>query len=183
MRTITLEIKGEVFTFFSDLGVFSKDKIDYGSRVLLETVLENEKRGNLNILDVGCGYGVLGITLGHFLNSNVLASDVNERALHLCKKNLKVNNVVGETIVSNAYENIDDTFDLIITNPPIRAGNTVILDILRNAKDHLKENGSLWFVIRKDQGAKSILKRLEDIYNWQVVKKSKGFYCIIAKIR
>lgn len=183
MRTIPFKIKGEVFTFFSDLGVFSKDKIDYGSRLLLEIILKHTPQTGLRILDVGCGYGFFTVCLGRLLDSEVFGVDVNDRALHLCKKNMKENNIRGDACSSNAYENVRNTYDIIVTNPPIRAGKKVVLDILLQAKSHLKEGGYLWFVMRKDQGVKSILKRLDEGYLYEVLEKSKGFYCIRAKER
>lgn len=181
IRTISYENKGVVFTFFSDLGVFSKDKIDYGSRVLVETIIHQGKKYN-NILDVGCGYGFIGIVLGKLNEASVVFTDVNKRALHLCERNIKENKIKGEIVLSNAYENITETYDLIVTNPPIRAGKEVVLNIIRDARKHLKEDGELWFVIRKDQGVKSVIKCVEDIYKTEVVKKDKGFYIVRAKI-
>ena len=181
IRTISYENKGVVFTFFSDLGVFSKDKIDYGSRVLVETIIHQGKKYN-NILDVGCGYGFIGIVLGKLNEASVVFTDVNKRALHLCERNIKENKIKGEIVLSNAYENITEKYDLIVTNPPIRAGKEVVLNIIRDARKHLKEDGELWFVIRKDQGVKSIIKCVEDIYKTEVVKKDKGFYIVRAKI-
>ncbi len=181
MRKIVYENKGIVFTFWSDLGVFSKDKIDFGSRVLVETIVKEEKRNHLNILDVGCGYGFLGIVLGKLLDSSVTMIDVNLRAVHLCEKNRKENQINGNTLVSNAYENIQEKYDMIVTNPPIRAGKETVLNILLNAKNYLTPEGVLWFVIRKDQGAKSIIKNLEETYKIEILEKEKGFYVMRAK--
>lgn len=183
MRTISFETKEIVFTFFSDLGVFSKDKIDYGSRSLLNTILKNEVRSNLDILDVGCGYGFLGICLSKILNSSAVMSDVNKRALHLCDQNIKKNKVNATTVESNGYENITGLYDMIVTNPPIRAGKDVVLDIILSAGKHLKSDGKLWVVIRKDQGVKSVLKRMDEGYIYEVMAKDKGFYCVMAKRR
>lgn len=181
IRTISYENKGSVFTFFSDLGVFSKDKIDYGSKVFVETILE-QKRQYHHILDVGCGYGFIGIVLGKLNEASVVFTDINKRALHLCERNIKENKINGEALLSDAYENITGTYDLIVTNPPIRAGKSVVLKIIRGAKEYLEKDGELWFVIRKDQGVKSIIKNIEDIYQIEVVKKDKGFYIVCAKI-
>lgn len=181
IRTISYENKGVVFTFFSDLGVFSKDKIDYGSRVLVETILQQKKK-YAKILDVGCGYGFIGILLGKLNEASVVFTDVNKRALHLCERNIRENKINGETILSNTYENVTETYDLIVTNPPIRAGKEVVLNIIRDARNYLKEDGELWFVIRKDQGVKSVIKCVKDIYKTEVVKKDKGFYVVRAKI-
>jgi len=182
IRSISYENKGQVFTFFSDLGVFSKDKIDFGSRLLVDTILENEKRKNLEFLDVGCGYGFIGITLSLILDSCVEMVDVNKRALHLCERNIKENKIKGKCYLSNVYEKVEGKYDFIVTNPPIRAGKAVVLEILLEARNYLKKDGVLWFVVRKDQGAKSLIKNIETVYNCEIVKKEKGFYVILAKM-
>lgn len=174
-------------SFFSDNGVFSKDKLDFGSTLLLETIIETQTNNNenLNILDVGCGYGFMGLALAKHLNAQVTMCDVNKRALHLAEKNAEENGVSSKVTVieSNIYQNITDIYDLIITNPPIRAGKEVVYGILDGARDRLKAKGELWFVIRKDQGAKSTIKHLEVNYDVEVVTKSKGFYIVKAKNR
>ena len=182
MRTINFEKNGIVFTFFSDLGVFSKDHIDYGSKLLVDSIL-NGCDSCESILDVGCGYGFIGIVLSKIFDCKCLMVDVNERAIHLCEKNICKNKVLGKVILSNCYENVCDKYDLIVSNPPIRAGKKVVLSILKDASKFLKCDGSLWFVMRKDQGAKSIIKELSLQYNCEVVTKSKGFYVIKAKNR
>ena len=163
------------FIFLSDNGVFSKEHIDFGSRLLVDTFMKSKPQYG-SILDIGCGYGYIGITVGKLLSSNVTLADVNKRALHLSKMNLERNHVTGKIIESNAYDSIDDRYDYIITNPPVRAGKKVLLDILIGAKDHLNEGGTLWYVLRKDQGAKSIAKELNKHYKIDLVEKSKGFY-------
>ncbi len=170
------------FVFLSDNGVFSKKYIDYGSKLLLETYLKNENRP-LKVLDVGCGYGFIGIVLGKVLNTKVTLIDINKRAVHLAERNIKENNVTGEVLVSDVYENIKDKYDCIITNPPIRAGKDIVLKILEEASLHLNKDGELWYVIRKDQGAKSIIKILEEKYNNEIIEKSKGYFVIKAKNR
>lgn len=169
-----------VFHFNSDNGVFSKNKIDFGSRLLVETILETQEISG-EILDVGCGYGFMGIVLAKVFQCKATLVDVNKRAVHLTKMNIKENKVEGDAVESNIYENVTNTYDCIITNPPIRAGKKVVLEILLGAEEYLKEEGTLWFVIRKDQGAKSIIKELEQKYKTNVVKKEKGFYIITAK--
>ena len=180
IREIKYEVKGNEFTFLSDNGVFSKNHIDYGTKLLISTFLES-KREVAKILDVGCGYGVIGIILSKICNAKTTMTDVNKRSVHLTNRNIKINQVNAESFLSNVYENIHEKYDLIITNPPIRAGKSVVLDILMNAKDYLNKNGELWCVIRKDGGAKSFIKEMEKVYNVKIVKKSKGFYIIMAK--
>lgn len=183
LRTIVYKYKDHNLNFFSDNGVFSKDKLDFGSNLLLDSIFKNVDGDNLKILDVGCGYGFIGISLAKILNAQVTMCDVNNRALHLAKKNCSENNISAEVIESNMYENVTGIYDLIVTNPPIRAGKEVVYGILDGARDYLKEDGELWAVIRKDQGAKSAIKHLEENYKCEVVEKSKGFYIIKAKNR
>ena len=183
LRLIKCEVKGVPFVYSSDNGVFSKDEIDYGSKCLVDTVLKNEKRDNLDILDVGCGYGFIGITLAKLLLSHVEMVDVNNRAIHLANMNIKNNKVDAFAFYSDALDGIDKDkkYDLIVTNPPIRAGKVIVNKILLDAMKHLKCDGALWFVIRKNQGAKSTVKYLEKEFLVEVITRDKGFYVIRAK--
>lgn len=174
-----IDILNKNFTFFTDNGVFSKNKLDYGTRFLLE-VLTTENIGD-KVLDVGCGYGPIGIYISKVFNSHVDMIDVNKRAVHLCQMNIKENNVNCNAFVSDCYEKVDDFYDTIITNPPIRAGKKIIYEIVMNACNHLIESGVLYIVIRKDQGAKSMISDLKKIYNVEVLDKSKGFFVIKCK--
>ena len=185
LRNIVYKHQGLTMSFFSDNGVFSKDKLDFGSTLLLETVFQNINNDNLDILDVGCGYGFMGVSLAKIKKAQVTMCDVNRRALHLAEKNAAENGVSNsvKVIESDIYQNITDIYDLIITNPPIRAGKNVVYGILDGARDRLKVKGELWFVIRKDQGAKSTIKHVEENYDVEVVTKSKGFYIVKATKR
>ena len=170
-------ILGNKFTFLTDNGVFSKDGLDFGSRLLLETIPLEEVGGK--ILDMGCGYGVFGIILSKITSSYVDMVDVNLRAMHLAERNAKLNGVSNINIFeSNVYENVSGKYSTIVTNPPIRAGKKVVYDILMNAKDYLEEDGKLFLVIRKEQGAKSLIVDLKKIYTVEVLEKSKGFYIL-----
>lgn len=180
-RVIKYNYGSHSFSFFSDNGVFSKNRIDFGSITLIETYLKN-KKDIKSFLDVGCGYGFLSIVLSKELKiNNGMGVDVNLRAIDLARKNALLNQVSVSFIESNIYEGVQGTFDLIITNPPIRAGKEVVLNILMKAKDYLNSDGELWMVIRKDQGAKSIIKVLNNAYKVEIKEKNKGFYVIVAK--
>lgn len=168
---------GKKFVFFTDNGVFSKDGLDFGSRLLLESIPLDEVGGK--VLDMGCGYGVLGIVINKFTSSHVDMVDVNMRALHLSEMNLKVNNCSNiDVFNSNVYENIVSKYTCIVTNPPIRAGKSVVYDIVMNAKNYLEDDGKLYLVIRKEQGAKSLIRDLKKIYTIDIINRKKGFFIL-----
>ncbi len=179
-RTVVFKYGDELTQFTSDLGVFSKDKIDYGSNLLINTYFKYGKK-NVKVLDVGCGYGVIGILLAKYMQTDSTLIDVNKRAVHLTNINIKNIGVDAKSFESNIYDAVDDTYDVIITNPPIRTGKQTVLKILNEASNHLNESGELWFVIRKDQGAKSVIENLKKTYEIEVLEKSKGFFIILAK--
>ena len=181
-RNIIYKYKDYALNFTSDLGVFSKDRVDYASKLLIETYFEYGKK-NINILDVGCGYGFIGISLSKIMNSNVDMIDINKRAVHLANINIKNLGVNANAFLSNIYENIDKKYDVIITNPPIRAGKSVYMNIIENAKYYLNDDGELWFVMNKNHGAKSTIEKIKDVYDINVLNKSKGFFVILCKKR
>ena len=181
LRELSYKYNSSFFKFNSDNGVFSKNKIDYGSKLLLETYL-NEANVNVRVLDVGCGYGLIGIVVGVITDSYVDMIDVNKRAVHLANMNIKkYKDFKGQAFVSDAYQNVTDSYDVIITNPPIRVGKSKVLEILEGAFDHLKEDGILYFVIRKDQGALSIKKILEETKIVDTINRDKGYFIFRAK--
>ena len=167
--------------FYSDNGVFSKNSIDFGSRLLLETYFE-ENLTNKRVLDVGCGYGFLGIMIGNITDSYVEMVDINKRAVHLTNMNIKrYKDFKGKTYVSDGYSAVLDKYDIIITNPPIRVGKDKVLQILLGAFDHLEKDGLLYYVIRKDQGALSIKKILEENgIQVNVINRYKGYFIFKA---
>ena len=165
------------FIFYTDNGVFSKDGLDFGSRLLLETIPLEEVGGK--VLDMGCGYGVLGIVVNKITSCYVDMVDVNLRAVHLANINIKENGCSNINVFeSNTYSNINSKYTSIITNPPIRAGKQIVYDIVMNAKDYLEDNGKLFLVIRKEQGAKSLIRDLEKVYQVDILNKKKGFYIL-----
>jgi 16S rRNA (guanine1207-N2)-methyltransferase len=181
-RIVTYSINGIDFELESDIGVFSKNKLDYGSETLIKSLLPLDLGERL--LDIGCGIGPIGLTLAYFHPSmNVVCSDVNTRALELCKLNackLALNQRVT-CLQSDIYIEIEGKFHSIVSNPPIRAGKKVTYEIYKGALEHLDERGSLYIVIRKAQGAKSVKDYLEQLFgNVTVLDKSKGYYVLMA---
>lgn len=163
--------------FTSDNGVFSKNMIDYGSRVLLDSFRKDTEK---TLLDVGCGYGTFGICLKKvYPDLEVDMVDVNDRALKLSKLNAEKNNVDVNVYKSFVYESVDKTYDVIISNPPVRAGKDVVMSILSGAYEHLNLNGSLWIVLQKKQGAPSAKKKMIEVFgNCEIVKRDKGYYIL-----
>ena len=176
IKTFNISVNNSNFTFNTDNGVFSKGELDFGTSLLIKNVLKLNISGN--ILDLGCGYGAIGIILSKLTSSNVTMSDVNKRAIHLTRANLKKNGVLASVIESDGYENIDGKFDYVISNPPIRVGKKILYKLLLDTKDHLKENGELIIVVRKEQGALSLIKDMKSDYNVEVIDKEKGFYIV-----
>ena len=179
-HSIVYSINGVDFTFESDNGVFSKNELDKGSELLIKTLLPIDLGQSL--LDLGCGLGVIGLTLAYFHPGlNVCLTDVNTRALSLCSANastLKLSHRVT-ILQSDIYKQIEGKFDSIVSNPPIRAGKKVTYEIYRGAMEHLKDGGSLYIVIRKQQGALSVKSYLEELYgNVTVLARDKGYYVL-----
>lgn len=169
------------FKFKSCNDVFSKNEIDEGSKLLIKTFLENVSNNcNSKVLDLGCGYGAIGINLKKHLNDiDLTMSDVVETATNLAETNLEINEVCAKVVTTNLFDNLDEDFDYIVSNPPIKTGKTLLFKFAEDSIKHLKQKGELFVVIRKDLGMESLKNKLKSIYgNCEVVKKHKGFYIL-----
>ena len=175
----TFDLKGKRFRFTTDSGVFSKKTVDFGSRVLIDAFTE-EGLPEGDILDVGCGYGPIGLSLASQSSRVVEMVDINERAVELAKLNAKHNGVANVDIhVSNIYESVEGEFAAVLSNPPIRAGKAVVHTILEGAYPLLVEGGTLTVVLQKKQGAPSAAKKMEEVFgNVKTLTKDKGYYIL-----
>lgn len=171
------------FRFKTDNGVFSKKEVDYGSRLLIESFEMPETNGP--VLDVGCGYGPIGLAIAkNYHDRTVHMIDVNERAIGLAKENAELNGLENvEIYESDRLLNVEESyFAAILTNPPIRAGKGTVYSIFEQSYQHLVQQGELWVVIQKKQGAPSAVEKLTEIFtNVKIVDKSKGYFIIMAK--
>jgi 16S rRNA (guanine1207-N2)-methyltransferase len=176
---LRFSINGGAFVFAADAGVFSRTGLDEGSRLLIETA------GPLNglCLDLGCGWGAVGVALAA-LNpeTRFLLSDINRRAVDLALANIKRNHIANaRAIESDGFDAIPGMFNYIFSNPPIRAGKKVIYGLFSAAREHLLPGGALAVVIRKQQGAESALKHLSLLFKCARVRaRSKGYWVIQA---
>lgn len=180
LRVIDYHLAGIDLKLTTDAGVFSKNRVDYGSGVLIRNMLE-ENPVSGNILDVGCGYGPIGLFAAKkWPDRQVDMVDVNERAMDLARKNAEVNGVTNVNIfASSVYENVDQQYAMILTNPPIRAGKNIVSEILEKSYEHLLVGGKLLVVIQKKQGAPSAKKLMETTFgNCEIVERDKGYYIL-----
>ncbi|MDK2790817.1 MAG: rRNA (guanine1207-N2)-methyltransferase [Methanothermococcus sp.] len=172
-------IRDKRLSFKTDTGVFSPNKIDKGTKILTESI---EVSKDDDILDVGCGYGVIGISLADEVNS-VTMTDLNKRSVKLTKYNIKLNNLESlniEVFQGDLYDKVKGKkYDVIISNPPIKAGKKVIHKIISEGKELLKENGTIWLVIQTKHGAKSLAKFMEEVFGNVETVTIKGGYRVL----
>ncbi|QKY70934.1 class I SAM-dependent methyltransferase [Lentibacillus sp. CBA3610] len=181
-KTWQYKLRGKNFTFETDHGVFSKNEVDYGTRFLIEKFEEPSVPGDF--LDLGCGYGPIGLAVAHCYQSrNVVMADINERAIELARKNAHYNEIANVEFSSgDRFNHLEGrSFAAILANPPIRAGKTIVHQMFEESQNALKENGSFWVVIQKKQGAPSAMKKLKSLFgNVKVVDRSKGYYLLMT---
>lgn len=176
LNQIQIKLRGKDFIFVTDAGVFSKKDIDFGSKLLIETMVINRKD---SVLDVGCGYGPIGLSAALLADQGrVTMIDINERAVQLSRDNAIRNGIKNVAVLQSDLltEVANQRFDSIVTNPPIRAGKEVVHRIFAQAFDALVPGGCLWVVIQKKQGAPSAFTKLETIFgNVLDVANDKGY--------
>ena len=174
--TVHFTISNKSYTLQSNSGVFSKDKLDTGTNILLETVLKNESNPQ-SCLDLGCGIGPVGIVLLSNWKTNMTMIDINQRAIDLTKTNLKNNHLNAKVLCQNGIT--EGEFDCILLNPPIRTGKKMIYSLFDQCIDHLTQDGRFWIVMRKQHGAQSAISYLESkgcLVNR--VNRDKGYWIL-----
>jgi len=181
---IRVSVRGRPFTFLTDAGVFSRGELDRGTELLLEAL---EVGPCELILDLGCGYGAIGIVAARLSDGgHVILTDLNERAVGLARGNVAANRITNADVrMGNLYEPVAGmAFNHIVCNPPIRAGRAVVDRIVAEAPAHLREGGTLWLVARTKQGAESLRTRMAVAFGAaDVVKRGGGFKVLRATKR
>lgn len=173
-KFFSVDILGNEFSFKTDNGVFAKKYLDFGSKLLIEQFIMPKTKGS--ILDLGCGYGVIGIIIAKIWQQKLDMIDINDRAILLSKENADNNNVPANTMQCDSICG-DKKYAVILTNPPIRTGKKKVYQFFSDSYLHLLKNGELWIVIRKDQGALSAKNKLIEIFgNCVMVERKKRFY-------
>ena len=183
----TENFMGKNFTFTSCPDVFSKSQLDYGSLVLVKSVIEHKELFSGKIMDMCCGYGTIAILLSNFIDADYYLSDINSTAVELAKENVKKNakNIdKNNIIVGDLFENVAETFNHIVSNPPIKVGKKYLLAFVEQSYERLEKDGTLTLVIKKNLGASSLKDYLTELFgNCEVWERDKGYYILHSEKR
>jgi len=182
LKLINISVNGQSFQLYTGNGVFSKDGLDFGSRLLIEKALLEP---SCSVLDLGCGVGVVGISVKKLYPTiNVSMSDINSRATMLARRNVKFQNMDIEVIDSDGFEKIKDKFDNILLNPPQTAGKEVCFNLIKGSYEHLKPNGTLQLVARHNKGGSTLGKYMQELFGNVIdIAKSGGFRIYLSSKR
>jgi 16S rRNA (guanine1207-N2)-methyltransferase len=184
----TTRIQGIDFVFKTDRGVFSKRKLDFGSELLIHTFIkdmEGKKTDGMELLDLGCGYGVVGIIIKRvFPGISLHMTDIHPGALDIAKANCEENFIRYPSIFcSDALQGVENCYDIILTNPPIRAGKTTVFRFYEESYHHLKPQGILYVVIRNQQGAASTRTKLQELFDHHETIAIKAGYRVFKCVK
>ena len=185
-KSIEYRFNGINFSFISDTDVFSRNDIDFGTNLLITESVRDIKDNAykaFSIMDLGCGYGVVGIVMkAIFKKAKVVQVDINARAIGLAKENAKLNGVNIDIVKkSDVLSAIDEEekgegFDIVITNPPVRAGKAKVFEFYDQAFESMHEDSVIYVVLQRKQGAPSTQKKLEELFgNCETVAVDSGY--------
>jgi len=176
---IPVDLLGQHFEIISASGVFSSKKLDKGTELLIKS--SELKDGS--ILDLGCGCGVVGVTVAKaFPKSTVTMSDVNKRAIKIARMNVAKQKLTNVTVLHcNLFEKTEGEFDTILLNPPQNAGKDVCFSMIEGSKEFLKKKGTLQLVARHNKGGKQLSEKMNDVFgNVDVLDRKSGFRVYIS---
>ena len=179
---IRTRLRGEPFEFMTASSVFSKKRVDTGTRLLIESMVL-PKSGC--VLDMGCGYGAVGIAAAHSNPSlQVVLTDVNIRAVRLARENIERNKIVNAQVRCGfLYEPVEDsTFNCVLSNPPVSAGMATVKAIITEAPKIMTTKATLQMVIRSKIGGKTLPTIFEAVFgNCRVLSREGGYRVLIAE--
>jgi 16S rRNA (guanine1207-N2)-methyltransferase len=179
---IRTRLREHFFEFLTSSSVFSRKRVDAGTRLLIESLVLPEIGW---LLDLGCGYGPVGMAAAvSNPDLRVVMVDVNERAVWLTKENVKRNHVNNVDVRHGfLYEPVSDMkFDAVVCNPPVSAGMQVVLAIIIGAPEYLKKDGLLQIVVRSKIGGRRLFEELRRIFgNVEVLARKSGYRVLLSK--
>lgn len=177
---ISAILRNKRFEFFSATGLFSQKKVDLGTELLIN---DCEIKNNWDVLDLGCGYGAVGISMKKlFPTINIFMTDINQRAVKISKKNAELNNVNVEIMHGNLFEAFENKkFNTILINPPQTAGKDICFRMIELSKDFLKEDGLLQLVARHNKGGSSFENKMQQVFNnVTTISKKSGYRIYVS---
>lgn len=178
-KPIFFELGGRVFRMTTDSGVFSRAGLDFGTRTMLENLAVTPGE---ELLDLGCGIGVVGIVAGALFGARVAMTDVNERAVALAAENAAACGVDARVYAGDGCLHVPGLFDVVVLNPPIRAGKAVVYRLFREAREKLRDGGRFVCVVNKNQGAESASRELEAVFgNVATVARKSGYHVFVCR--
>ncbi len=179
IKKIRQKIRNADFELYTSSGIFSKERIDKGTLVLAENM---QIAKNSDVLDIGCGIGILGIAAAKLFDANGMMIDINKRAVMLAKKNIKLNNVEADVLQGNLYDKIKKNyFDAVLSNPPQTAGKKICFQLIEESKNHLKNGGTLQLVARHNKGGRTLSKKMQEVFgNVKVIAKKAGYWVYLS---
>lgn len=181
---IHTHLRGIHFEFLTASGVFSKKRVDLGTRLLIESMVLPQEG---YVLDIGCGYGAVGIAAATFNpNLRVIMVDVNERAVRLARQNAEKNHVSNvEVRRGYLYEPVKDlVFSCVLSNPPVSAGMETVKAIISEAPEHMASKALFQMVVKSKIGGKRLLMVFEEAFgNIEVLARKSGYRVLMSKKR
>jgi 16S rRNA (guanine1207-N2)-methyltransferase len=175
-KVVAFRVLNTQLNLWTDHGVFSKNGLDIGTLILLKNIPEISYESH--VLDLGCGVGIIGIYLAKIYGCQMTMSDINKRAVGLTQKNIEINKVEANVIESDGFDSINNLFDVIVTNPPIRIGKKSLYELLSQAVNHLRPKGSMYLVISKKHGLNSMVKFLTSLGDVLKLGHESGFHVL-----
>jgi 16S rRNA G1207 methylase RsmC len=179
---IRTSLRGRAFEFLTASSVFSKKRVDLGTRLLIEAMVLPATGW---VLDVGCGYGAVGIAAAAFNpRVRVVMTDVNARAVRLAKHNIERNKVTNvEVRCGYLYEPVEEcTFNCVLSNPPVSAGMETVKAIITEAPKIMASKATFQMVVRSKIGGKTLPPVFNETFgNSAVLARESGYRVLMAE--